>query len=160
MTIIQYFLYPRNQAKCFISINLNYPHFEPMEEVLSLTPLTVGEIEKQVSYTYNLVKIAQPARFESKQPGSRPKTFPPGLMDLPVSLHPPNERACFCVGARRSKSFPPFFLCPAFLNRCLLNLTLQTSILLNYFPLRNLAYFTKMKNEKQKQEPSNPHKIH
>lgn len=99
---------------------------------------------------YTLAKIAQPVGedpgFESRQPGSKPKVFPAGLMGLPRSLHSQNERECFYVGALMYKSFPPFSPWPAFLNRCLLILILYTRILLNYCLLRQLACFTKRKN--------------
>lgn len=39
-------MYSRNYYKCFINVNLYYPHIKPMKEVLSLTPLTAEEIEK------------------------------------------------------------------------------------------------------------------
>lgn len=43
-------MHSRNYSKCFINVNLNYPHIKPMKEVLSLTPLTAEEIEKERSY--------------------------------------------------------------------------------------------------------------
>lgn len=121
---------------------------------------------RETEKLYNLVKIAQALRERIwiwiQATWLRTQAFPAGIMELPVSHHQQKERACFYVGALMCKSFPSFSPCPAFLNRCLLNLILYTSILLNYFPLRSLAHFTKRKNEKQKQkqELSNPHKIH